>query len=1180
MLRYVDFNITIEPDDNDDELQVRIESDNGTAIVPFQLSLGDSGTLKERLVVLRENSQTQISRGAFADDDEAPFEPKHAPLETSEIGDLLFQSVLHGRSLELFDQCSLLATQNGQGLRIKLRIDPADPGLTGVAALPWELLYRKSKFEYVGLSSKTPIVRYLDVPGSCPVFPFQQPFRILVVIANPKGSFQLNLDQEIQQIKQTWGSRPGVKAEYLENATKESLQAKLASGDFHALHFMGHGDFHPRSGQGVLLLENEHGEADRLSGQALSVLLRSKPSLRLVFLNACNTAQITDNEKINPFTGVASSLVMAGIPVVVAMQYPISDSAAISFSDKFYELLPQCHTVDWIVTESRMRVFLEQQKDDGFEWATPVLFMRSKDGKVFETEFGQRSQQASEDDAFAILNRQVDELWVQQKLDKDIPIKPPIELDKELVPKALQRTFGVADRDTFVPAGKTIATVFDENSRSLLILGDAGYGKTTSLLALAQALLRRYELDRTQPNPVVLFLSTWSDSNLSLEDWAAKEVLDKYRSSDQQFLKWLKDGRIVLLLDGLNDVAPSKRLKCIEEINRFAKTQRSASKFGGVAVCCRRDEYDRLATQQKLDCDGAIQLRPLSDEQIRSFLEKFGDTKTGLQEFLNEDAELFEDAKCPLVLGMLSEAYDMDPERFSDFVNQSTTNGDDGNLKSDSRKDLIVQTYLERTFQTEHAEGTFSRARITSSLNWLATRMHENHQTVFQMENLQPTWLKKIWHQLFYCIIYGISVGLIMAASLSTIWYVSNVVDKAFPAARQSDQWIWVLAPLWAVLVTGASLVWRSSKWSFDSTTNSAKQVPMPGLYDRITALGTKLRVPRTLLHSVAETIHKKRIRYAVLWIAFLFLLWMALWLFVSFLVCDWRGPESKEDLLLPDNMDGRTWISHSITGGIIVSILYGLRTFNFSRTFIGTSESLKWDWSRALKGSGLGLGVGLLVWVAYWNNYRGNPNGLNATGLPLTNNLFLYPPMGVVTGFLFGGFRRRILASKSVPNEGVKLSLRNGIIGGVVFTLAIAITLVPILMSAFSESSSGTGNETPIAVNYANVETGQTSVDEQPPRFTLANMQDKWFPALLLGCGCGLVAFVWFGGADFLRHYCLRIVLLVTRQLPWRIAKLCDQMADLILLQKIGGGYIFRNHLLRDYFAGSDNTEISEQET
>ena len=134
--------------------------------------------------------------------------------------------------------------------------------------------------------------------------------------------------------------------------------------------------------------------------------------------------------------------------------------------------------------------------------------------------------------------------------------------------------------------------------------------------------------------------------------------------------------------------------------------------------------------------------------------------------------------------------------------------------------------------------------------------------------------------------------------------------------------------------------------------------------------------------------------------------------------------------------------------------------------------------------------------------------------------------------------------------------------------------------MSAFSESSSGTGNETPIAVNYANGETGQTSVGEQPTRFTLANMQDKWFPALLLGCGCGLVAFVWFGGADFLRHYCLRIVLLVTRQLPWRIAKLCDQMADLILLQKIGGGYIFRNHLLRDYFAGSDNTEISEQET
>ncbi len=53
--------------------------------------------------------------------------------------------------------------------------------------------------------------------------------------------------------------------------------------------------------------------------------LRDRSSLRLVFLNACGTARSVPAE---PFGGLATALLRAGIPSVVAMQCPIADRAA------------------------------------------------------------------------------------------------------------------------------------------------------------------------------------------------------------------------------------------------------------------------------------------------------------------------------------------------------------------------------------------------------------------------------------------------------------------------------------------------------------------------------------------------------------------------------------------------------------------------------------------------------------------------------------------------------------------------------------------------------------------------------------------------------------------------------------------------------------------------------------
>jgi hypothetical protein len=65
---------------------------------------------------------------------------------------------------------------------------------------------------------------------------------------------------------------------------------------------------------------------------------------------------------------------------VVAMQYEITDKAAIEFSRDFYEAVADGLPVDAAVTEALAAVSV----DSMLEWGTPVLYMRSPDRRLFD----------------------------------------------------------------------------------------------------------------------------------------------------------------------------------------------------------------------------------------------------------------------------------------------------------------------------------------------------------------------------------------------------------------------------------------------------------------------------------------------------------------------------------------------------------------------------------------------------------------------------------------------------------------------------------------------------------------------------------------------------------------------------------------------------------------------------
>jgi hypothetical protein len=246
--------------------------------------------------------------------------------------------------------------------------------------VPWELLYRPPTF--LANQRQTPVVRHLDV-GPLPDPPaIEGAVRILGVIANPPDTAPLDVAGERTRVERAVAAmvaEGAVVVDWLAPATPRRLREVLRDGTYHVLHYVGHGDFTP-AGDGVLYLEDDDGVGHtELDTGELASLLADQTALRLVVLNACDGARTSLTD---PFAGIATTLVQLGVPAVIAMQFAISDAAAILFAEELYtNLIGNRAPVDAAVSEARKAIFVEQGT---IEWATPVLFLADTEVRLFD----------------------------------------------------------------------------------------------------------------------------------------------------------------------------------------------------------------------------------------------------------------------------------------------------------------------------------------------------------------------------------------------------------------------------------------------------------------------------------------------------------------------------------------------------------------------------------------------------------------------------------------------------------------------------------------------------------------------------------------------------------------------------------------------------------------------------
>ncbi|MGC9393856.1 MAG: SUMF1/EgtB/PvdO family nonheme iron enzyme [Anaerolineae bacterium] len=302
------------------------------------------------------------------------------------FGRALFEMLLCREVRSRYDVSLREAAAQGKGLRIKLRVQSPE-----LAALPWEFIYDPRNAEYVCLSRNTPLVRYLELPQPVQPLRAELPLRILGMAVSPEGLPPLDIAQEKLRVETALeGLRAAglVTLTWLEGSTWRDLQRELRHGPWHIFHFVGHGGFDQAADEGFVALADEVGETHRLSATQLGRLLADHRDLRLVLLNACEGARSSTQDI---FSATAAILVRRGLPAVLAMQYPITDRAAVEFARTFYEALADGLPVDTATTEARQAI--SYVAPHSVEWGIPVLYMRAADGVLFNVQTGHAQPQ-------------------------------------------------------------------------------------------------------------------------------------------------------------------------------------------------------------------------------------------------------------------------------------------------------------------------------------------------------------------------------------------------------------------------------------------------------------------------------------------------------------------------------------------------------------------------------------------------------------------------------------------------------------------------------------------------------------------------------------------------------------------------------------------------------------------
>lgn len=478
----------------------------------------------------------------------------------------------------------------------------------------------------------------------------------------------------------------------------------------------------------------------------------------------------------------------------------------------------------------------------------------------------------------------------------------------------------------------------------------------------------------------------------------------------------------------------------------------------------------------------------------------------------------------------------------------------------------------------EAAKPAITQEQATRWLSRLARGMQEQDQTVFLIENLQPSWLPSRSQAAAYALLSRMLVAGFLGVILGLVFHFADLLSAEPSLPVFLGQLLFTLArvggSLWSTLLFPALLI----GFLLGSGAAVLDEWHLRG--GNFWSLLDKLREPwRGMVYVL--------IYFLGLMLPFYLLAPFAFLAKLPFVVGSTLNELSKLDEATGFIFEAGF---HSSALSLMGASIWGTRAARLRQgDDIQAVETLGWSWATSRRGLPKGFLLGFtslfvitlnpLVLIALLVGLLGAATGMilgretgwdpgrtagcagGASGAGCFLCLFsmfvvfgaldqsyalvaaLFGVCGAIVGAIFSGLQARVLPIKTLANQGIRLSLKNAFAGGLLVAIAFGFLGAVVGSLLFLES-------------------------EQ---------------VILAAAGFALVAGLfgglWSGGVDWIHHFVLRLILGLRGSLPLRLARFLDYAADeLHILQKVGGGYMFIHRSLLEYFAALEQEPAPER--
>ncbi|MFF3016910.1 NACHT domain-containing protein [Streptomyces sp. NPDC057939] len=273
-----------------------------------------------------------------------------------------------------------------------------------------------------------------------------------------------------------------------------------------------------------------------------------------------------------------------------------------------------------------------------------------------------------------------------------------------------------------------IRTLF-EDTDDLVLLGRPGMGKTTQLARLAHRLaVEALEgPDEAEPLHVPVYLRLDTYRGEPFEEWLVNAMGRQYTGISGVLVRtWLSEHRLLPVLDGLDEVPEADRSKCVAELRRLRRA------CPGMAVGCRTDEADLRRLALDLRALRYVEIQPPSRQDVQEFLTADRQALADVHVALEEDPDLWELLRSPMMLGFIRVTYRNRP---ADDLRRPGSPAE--------RRGRIFDAYVRECLLRERPGPDESPERTLTWLTWLARTLTERQEHVLYLDRLDLGWLPR-----------------------------------------------------------------------------------------------------------------------------------------------------------------------------------------------------------------------------------------------------------------------------------------------------------------------------------------------------------------------------------------------------------------------------------------------------